>query len=168
VGLSMGRCCGGLVARRLPPGLLLWLAWLVSQLASWLELARLVTELEHRLSSQQNSNEPSRAKPLTSEFERVIEPQVFCPALLTTSNEHGEDGSIPLEGDSRHEWPVTRIRSPLAGSSALSILKSPRSPDRGAPFVPIRVGVRTHGLNSKTGLVRMSYATRATKRILHV
>ena len=83
----MGRCCGGLVARRLPPGLLLWLAWLVSQLASWLELARSVTELEHRLSSQQNSNEPSRA---TNERVRAsYRATSFLSSPSPTSLSHG-------------------------------------------------------------------------------
>jgi hypothetical protein len=40
-------------------------------LASQLELARYMTELKPKLSSFKNSNEPSRAELLTSEFERV-------------------------------------------------------------------------------------------------
>jgi len=87
----MGRCCGGLVARRLPPGLLLWLAWLVSQLASWLELARLVTELEHQLSSQENSNEPSRA---TNERVRAS----YRATSFLSSPAHGSYGPTIVMG----------------------------------------------------------------------
>jgi hypothetical protein len=61
-----------------------WLAWLASQLASWLELARFNTELQCWLSSLQNKNESSRVESLPSRVERVIEPRVFCPALLKT------------------------------------------------------------------------------------
>jgi hypothetical protein len=52
------------------------------RLASQLELARYTTELKPKLSSFKNSNEPSRAELLTSEFERVCELRVFRPALL--------------------------------------------------------------------------------------
>jgi hypothetical protein len=58
-----------------------WLDWLASQLASWLELARFNTELQCWLSSLQNQNESSRAEPLPSRVERVIESRVFCSAL---------------------------------------------------------------------------------------
>jgi hypothetical protein len=51
------------------------------QIASQLELARYTTELKPKLSSFKNSNEPSRAELLTSEFERVCELRVFRPAL---------------------------------------------------------------------------------------
>jgi hypothetical protein len=50
-------------------------------LASQLELARYTTELKPKLRSFKNSNEPSRAELLTSEFERVCELRVFRPAL---------------------------------------------------------------------------------------
>jgi hypothetical protein len=51
------------------------------RLASQLELARYTTELKPKLSLFKNSNEPSRAELLTSEFERVCELRVFLPAL---------------------------------------------------------------------------------------
>jgi hypothetical protein len=54
------------------------------RLASQLELARYTTELKPKLNSFKNSNEPSRAEVLTSEFERVCELRVFCPALPTS------------------------------------------------------------------------------------
>jgi hypothetical protein len=54
------------------------------RLASQLELARYMTELKPKLSSFKNSNEPSRAELLTSEFDRVCELRVFRPALTVT------------------------------------------------------------------------------------
>jgi hypothetical protein len=62
-----------------------WLDWL----ASWLELARFNTELQCWLSSLQNQNESSRAEPLPSRVERVIEPRVFCPALTKGRSDAG-------------------------------------------------------------------------------
>jgi hypothetical protein len=57
-------------------------------LASQLELARYTTKLKPKLGLFKDSNESSRAEPLTSEFERVCELRVFRPALAPSISKY--------------------------------------------------------------------------------